>query len=58
MEGRAPVRLLKELLDKVELTAPVIVLRLDARQLVPMLPPPGLTISGAGRDACRLSPRA
>lgn len=33
------VRLLKERLDKVELVAPVIGLRLDARQLVPMLPP-------------------
>ena len=33
------IRLLKERLDKVELVAPVIGLRLDARQLVPMLPP-------------------
>ena len=33
------IRLLKERLDKVELIAPVIGLRLDARQLVPMLPP-------------------
>jgi protein ImuB len=33
------IRLLKERLDKVELTAPVIGLRLEARQLVPMLPP-------------------
>ena len=33
------VRLLKERLDKVELCAPVIGLRLDARQLLPMLPP-------------------
>lgn len=33
------VRLLKERLGKVELAAPVIALRLDARQLVAMLPP-------------------
>jgi protein ImuB len=33
------IRLLKERLDKVELAAPVISLRLDARQLVAMLPP-------------------
>ncbi len=33
------IRLLKERLDKVELVAPVIGLRLDARQLVPMAPP-------------------
>ena len=33
------IRLLKERLDKLELVAPVISLTLDARQLVPMLPP-------------------
>ncbi len=33
------IRLLKERLDKTELSAPVIGLRLDARQLVPMRPP-------------------
>lgn len=33
------VRLLKERLAKIELTAPVIGLRLDAQRLVPMLPP-------------------
>lgn len=33
------IRLLKERLGKVELSAPVIALRLEAKQLVPMLPP-------------------